>query len=110
MRAPESGADRGIAALLEAGADPNRHAGGWSPLHHAIDSELDSLWQSKEPLDRATFQMAERLLRHGADPDARTSDGETARDMVDRYSTQLAERFDRIVESACRFARRGTPA
>jgi uncharacterized protein len=60
-----------LAALLEAGADPNvRQQGGFTALHaaaHADDAEMAAL-----------------LLEHGADPSLRTDDGLDAAGVAER--------------------------
>lgn len=55
--------------LLEAGADPNAHAGNWPPLHYAAHYGLE--------------ELTRELLQRGADPTARTPDGKTALDMAE---------------------------
>lgn len=53
-----------VRLLLNGGADPNLSSSGWTPLMAAA-SERDP-------------EKARMLLAHGADPDARNSEGETA--------------------------------
>ena len=62
--AARNGALRAMAALLEAGADPDRRDGrstGWSPLMHAIHTR-----------QAAAMRL---LLERGADPNARATRG-----------------------------------
>ena len=58
-----------VAALLEAGADPDaRTEGGLTPLHHAARS--------------GHVAAVAALLEAGADPDARTEGGSTPFDLI----------------------------
>ena len=55
-----------VRALLDAGADPNLVVGGWTPLEHAIDSEIDfATNHDAEPADPTLTRL---LLERGADP------------------------------------------
>jgi len=67
--------------LLAAGADPNRQCGGATPLHHAVDIEIDSVNQRLQRAPRREELpdpcITRLLLEHGADPSIRDSTGET---------------------------------
>lgn len=55
--------------LLDNGADINEESGGLTPLHHAIDVEIDGHVQTGEPLHVDTTAY---LLARGADPRRRS--------------------------------------
>jgi uncharacterized protein len=60
---------KALAALLEAGADPDaRQNGGFTPLHATAQ--------------RDDVDLARVLLEHGADPSLATDDGRTAADLA----------------------------
>ncbi len=70
-----------VKALLEAGADANAPAGGWTPLLIALSNDdADSVGA---------------LLAAGADPKARSPDGATAADLARRASPKTRERFEK---------------
>jgi ankyrin repeat protein len=74
--------------LLTAGADPNRKCNGATPLHHAIDIEIDSVNQRLQRAPRAEELpdpvITRLLLEHGANPNVRDSDGETPFEFAQR--------------------------
>lgn len=53
-----------IVYLLKMGADPDRMCGGWRPLHHAIDTEIESAAQRNIPKKLFIIPL---LIEYGAD-------------------------------------------
>src|SRR5262245_56902907 len=71
-----------IRALVAAGADVNAgDAFGQTPLHVAVDSDIDAVVQACGPLADMQFATARLLLDLGADHDARDSAGRSSRDV-----------------------------
>ena len=84
-----------IEALAKAGADLNaRNHQGWTPLHLAVDSEIDCVFQSGGDKDDVTFQTVRLLLSLGADPTVRDERGKTPRDVAAAY--RMALQYDRL--------------
>lgn len=75
-----------LALLLASGAEINRaYREGWTALHAAVDSSIDSTIQrggdpGDEPLEAVLW-----LVQHGADTGSKTNQGETALDMAESY-------------------------
>ncbi len=75
-----------LALLLANGAEINRaYQEGWTALHAAVDSSIDSTIQrggnpGEEPLEAVLW-----LVQHGADTGSKTNQGETALDMAESY-------------------------
>ena len=63
------------AFLLDKGADPNNDGPGWSPLHRLAWTRRPNVASVNPPPvptgDMDSMQLAERLLAHGANPNAR---------------------------------------
>ena len=91
-----------IRALAAAGTDLNarEEAQGWRPLHHAVDTDIDSVWQTRHSLDELTFSITRLLLALGADPGVRDSNGLTPRDMAAEYGTDVADKFDNLTSGS----------
>ncbi|WTJ00927.1 ankyrin repeat domain-containing protein [Streptomyces sp. NBC_00723] len=86
-----------LAALLDAGADPNEMCFGHTLLTHAIELEGDSHLQSGHPLSTATTAI---VLAYGADPRLPAEDGETPLQTAQLYNHEPAERLlQRFLES-----------
>jgi ankyrin repeat protein len=92
-----------IEALVNSGADVNDRGtvegSGWTPLHVAVDIDIDSVLQEHNSFEKVTFSTVHLLLSLGADPTVRASDGRTPRDIVARYSEDLLSRFDTLISS-----------
>ena len=69
---------------------------GWTPLHTATDSDLD-----KSPRDgrvAADLPTVRALLEIGADESARSTDGQTARDIARNYGQ--ASLYDSVLRGS----------
>ena len=80
--------DHEIVRLLAShGADLNSaDRNGWTPLHIAADSDLDTSRHGGRPsTDLPTVRL---LIKLGADETARTADGLTARDIARDYGQE----------------------
>jgi ankyrin repeat protein len=91
-----------IRALTKAGADLNAREKnqGWSPLHHAVDIDIDSIWQMEHSYDGLTFSTTRLLIALGADPGVLDKNGRTPRDMVAEYGKQVADKFDDLTTAS----------
>jgi ankyrin repeat protein len=85
--------------LIQVGADPNqRDIYGQTPLHMAVDSEIDGTIQADEPLE---YKATKRLIELGADPTIKDNDGATPMDCIDRYGEWARKKFDELVANSC---------
>jgi ankyrin repeat protein len=75
--------------LIAAGADVRdiEPFGGWTLLHHSIDSEVEAAINTDAPLSVA---MTRLLLDAGADPRVPDNRGETALDLAEKRGHTLA--------------------
>ena len=102
----ESGNIQMIEALVAAGAAIQGASDvKWTPLHHAVELDLDTAGQTAGPNDgdflRAlTFANTIALVRLGADLDAISTDNRTARDLAAACGPAVLERFDALVDEA----------
>ena len=86
-----------IALLAAFGADLNViDLNGWTPLIHAVDSELDGASQDGKPF---TLETAKMLIMFGADQNLRSNDGKSARDFAARYGKEVLALYDSIQTS-----------
>jgi len=65
-----------------------------TPLHIAVDSEIDATIQDGGPL---TFKTTKRLLELGADLNFKNSRGETPMDCVNSYGEKARARFKEVI-------------
>jgi ankyrin repeat protein len=85
--------------LIQVGADPNqRDIYGLTPLHIAVDSEIDGNIQADEPLE---YKATIRLIDLGADPTIKDNEGATPMDWVDRYGELARRKFDELAGNSC---------
>ena len=97
-----------IRTLVAHGADLELPAlGGWYPLHHAADIDVDGVLQTTHSLAGVTFSTTALLLELGADPTVRRDDGATVRDQVARYCAEgdeeAAAMLDRLDQLLARY-------
>ena len=91
-----------IEALAKAGADLNvRNHQGWTPLHLAVDIDIDSVSQSRGDMDHLPFQTVRLLLSLGADPTVRDERGKTPRDVAAAYGNNVARQYDCLTSTCC---------
>lgn len=79
--------------LLQLGADPNLYGGGWTPL-------LQACWVGDTESLRS-------LLIYGADPQAKTGDGESAADLLKKNSVPNSQAVLDTLSQAERLAKLG---
>lgn len=100
-----------IRALLQHGAEINARDAinsRQTPLHHAVDIDLDSAWQQTHDLKQpVNFETTRLLLEAGADPDLPDDRGRTPRSMAAGYGPEIAEKFNRLCLDARRAGRLG---
>lgn len=99
-----------IEALFNLGADLDAHdAQGWTPLHRAVDIDLDTAsqtagMQAGDFMRALSFATAEALITLGADDTARDAAGRTPRDLVASYGADVLRKYDESVDRAQRAA------
>jgi ankyrin repeat protein len=72
-----------IRLLVQGGADINiRLPSGYTPLHHAVDTDCDTALQMEVS---PTFALTKLLLSLGADPRQKDEQGESPIDLARRY-------------------------
>ncbi|MET7780942.1 ankyrin repeat domain-containing protein [Streptomyces mirabilis] len=89
-RAVEANNYEELAALLDAGADPNEVCFGMTLLAHAIDLEGDSTLQSGHPLHAALTAI---VLSYGADPTLISRNMQTPLEIAEEYDHEPAKRL-----------------
>jgi ankyrin repeat protein len=87
-----------IRALIEQGADIHlRDPAGQTPMHVAVDGDIDSVVQRNGGEDELRFDTTRLLLELGADPEVRDAKGRTPRDWAAGYGPVARERYDRLL-------------
>ncbi|MEU7421784.1 ankyrin repeat domain-containing protein [Streptomyces antibioticus] len=79
-----------LAALLDAGADPNEVCFGMTLLAHAIELEGDSTLQSGYRLHAAVTAI---VLAYGADPELVSRNDQTPMEIAEEYDHEPAKRL-----------------
>jgi len=103
--AVESGNLPMIRLLVDEGADIDAEdSNGWTPLHHAVDFDIDSAgqtsWEEGAFFRNLTFETTGLLVCLGATLNLQLKTGETPRDLAKAYGNQVIEHFDAIVANA----------
>lgn len=81
-----------VEVLVQHGADIEaRTQDGWTPLHLAVDSEIDGARQTGGPL---TFKVVKRLVQLGADVNALTETGIAPGDIAGEYGADERAQFE----------------
>jgi ankyrin repeat protein len=89
-------ADLGLmAALVARGADLSaKDRDGWSPLHRAVDYDIDGAIQNDRTPD---FVGTRTLIQLGASLNARDNEGLTPRDAAALYGDNAVRLFDEML-------------
>src|SRR6185295_10928034 len=75
-----------VAYLVSVGCDPNlRDVYGQTPLHFAVDSEIDAVSQVGAPL---LYKTSKRLIELGADPGIKDNQGKTPIDWINGHGAE----------------------
>jgi ankyrin repeat protein len=68
---------------------------GLTPLHVAVDIDIDSVVQASGQISEMTFDTTKLLLSLGANPNLQDERGSAPRDWVLPYGPAVVEQFDR---------------
>ena len=94
--AVEFGNVEAIRWLIINGADINLpESQGWTPLHLAVDVDIDVALQSRQKM---TMDATRTLIELGADQSLRNDRGETPRDIAAIYGEKALALYDSIVK------------
>ena len=91
-----------IEALGRFGVDPNAKSGidGWSAMHHAVDIDIDSVWQATHAKDLAanlTFDTVRAVAEIGGRFDVLDAESKTPLDLAASYGTDVVAKLNAIV-------------
>jgi uncharacterized protein len=93
--AVESEEAAGVEYLVQQGLDINvQDSRGRTPLHQAVDLEIDGAIQSGRPLD---FAFTNKLIELGADLKAVDKSGRTPIDIASAYGPKAKQLFEKLV-------------
>jgi ankyrin repeat protein len=85
-----------VRLLATRGADVNaRDKDGWTPLHWAVESDMDAA--SQEGRRASELPTVKALIEHGADTTAKATDGSMPRDIAAAY--RLEALYDSVAQS-----------
>lgn len=86
-----------IKILAHRGANLNiQDLNGWTPLHLAVDSDIDGANQQNEEIKMTTTKT---FLSLGASPLIRNNKNDTPRDIASHYGQNVLEKYDSIILS-----------
>jgi ankyrin repeat protein len=86
-----------IEYLIGLGCDPNSpDMYGQTPLHFAVDSEIDATIQTGVPL---LYKTTKRLLELGADLNVKNNKGETPMDWINNYGENARKIFKDVMNT-----------
>ncbi|HET9317012.1 MAG TPA: ankyrin repeat domain-containing protein, partial [Vicinamibacteria bacterium] len=92
--AAEHGNHDVIVLLDQRGADLDlRDPQGWTPLHVAVDADIDSAHQAGHT---TTLPTARTMIEAGAREDIQADDGATARDVSAAYGQEALDLYDKV--------------
>jgi ankyrin repeat protein len=81
--------------LIHLGVDPNRRdLYGQTPLHIAVDSEIDGTVQPGAPLE---YKVTRRLVELGASPTIADAEGKSPLDWIAAYGDEAIKRYNEVV-------------
>lgn len=95
--AVENGNLEAINCLVNNGADLDiQDHNGWTPLHLAVDADIDCLIQNNEKA--LALPTVNLLLELGADPTIINMDGETPRDIAAQYGEKALTLYSSLIK------------
>lgn len=91
-----------IETLGRFGADPNAKSGvdGWTAMHHAVDIDIDSVWQSTHAVDlaaRLTFDTARAVAEIGGRVDVLDSSNRSPIELAANFGTDVADKLATVI-------------
>jgi ankyrin repeat protein len=87
-----------IKRLVKRGANLHaRDPEGWTPLHVAVDTDIDTVRQKNGYLIEINFNTPHLLLSLGANPKLCTQTGHTPRDIAKGYGAAILRRYDELI-------------
>jgi ankyrin repeat protein len=96
-----------VQLLATSGADVNaRDKNGWTPLHWAVESDMDAA--SQEGRRAKELPTVKALINHGADIAAKATDGSTPRDIAAAYGLEAL--YDSVAQPKDGQRKKSAPA